>query len=396
MTGVARINDTLIGAVAAAVAAAVVDAPAHAAASTAAAALAAHLRANSAVVWQVDYVMRELHTVGNWPADHIGDPAAVTGSPIGDVFTHQRTTLLPAGASERLLVPLTCRGHRIGVLEMTGAPGHWPPLTDTALRCAQLLAPLLWEAGRDNDVQEQRRRSARLSLPAEMQWQLLPTRGLTTPQFSVYAQLEPAQLITSDLYDWSYDGTHLTLAVLDATGEGIMASQASELALTALRNARRAQLDFDNCVSLADQALHDQYSGQLEVAALIVEHNTHTHTTTYIRAGTPQLLLHHHGQLTAADPPPDPPLGAAELTPYRQHHIDLPPGGLALLVTDGVLTAPNPHGEPFGITRIEQILNTPGLPDWDIPRAITHAIRQHVGQLLPDDASILTLRPQTS
>lgn len=120
------------------------------------------------------------------------------------------------------------------------------------------------------------------------------------------------------------------------------------------------------------------------------------HTTTYIRAGTPQLLLHHHGQLTAANPPPDPPLGAAELTPYRQHHIDLPPDGLALLVTDGVLTAPNHHGEPFGITRIEQILNTPGLPDWDIPRAITHAIRQHVGELLPDDASILTLRPRTS
>ena len=389
MTGVQRINDTLIGAVAAAV----VSAPAHAAAGTAAAALAVQFQANSAVVWQVDYVMRELHTVGCWPADHVADPAAVTDSPIGDVFTHQRTTLVPAGGSEQLLIPLTCRGHRIGVLEMTGAPGHWPLLTDTVVRCAQLLAPLLWEAGRDNDVQELRRRSARLSLPAEMQWQLLPTRGLTTPQFSVYAQLEPAQLVTSDLYDWSYDGTHLTLAVLDATGEGIAASQASELALTALRNARRAQLDFDNCVSLADQALHDEYNGELEVAALILEHNTHTHTTTFVRAGSPQLLLHHRGKLTAADQPPDPPLGATELTPYRQHQVDLPVGALALLVTDGALTAPNPVGEPFGISRIEQVLNIPGLPDWDIPRSITHAIRQHVGELLPDDASILVLRP---
>ncbi len=394
MTGVARINDTLIGAVAAAVAAAVIDAPAHAAASTAAAALAAHLRANSAVVWQVDYVMRELHTVGHWPAQHIGDPAVVTGSPIGDVFTHQRTTLLPADGSERLLVPLTCRGHRIGVLDMTGAPGHWPPLTDTVLRCAQLLAPLLWEAGRDNDVQEQRRRSARLSLPAEMQWQLLPTRGLTTPQFSVYAQLEPAQLITSDLYDWSYDGTHLTLAVLDATGEGIAASQASELALTALRNARRAQLDLDNCVSLADQALHDQYSGQLEVAALILEHNTHTHTTTYIRAGTPQLLLHHQGHLSP-----------------RTHHQTRPwaPPNSPLTANTTSTSPPtgSPYWSPTEYSRPPTATEnhsaspasnkyTPELPDWDIPRAITHAIRQHVGELLPDDASILTLRPQTS
>ena len=384
-----QINDTLIGAVAAAV----LNAPAHAAADTAAAALAAQFQAPSAVVWQVDYVMREMHPVGCWPATHRPDPVAVTEGPVGDVFGHQQPTLLPGGGSERLLIPLTCRGHRIGVLALTADAGHWPQRYHTAIRCAELLAALLWEAGRDNDVQELRRRSARLSLPAEMQWQLLPARGLTTPQFSVYAQLEPAQLVTSDLYDWSYDGTHLTLAVLDATGEGIAAAQASEVALTALRNARRAQLSFTDCLSLADQALHDQYRGELEVAAVILEYNTHTHRTTVVLAGSPHLLLHDHGQLTPTDLSADPPLGAGELTQYRQHHIDIPPGGLALLITDGALTAPDPAGEPFGLHGIQQGLNTPGLPHWDIPRAITHAIREHVGDLLPDDASNLAFRP---
>ena len=315
----ARIDDAMVSAVTLAV----VGAPAYAAADSAAAALGRQFHAPTVVIWQVDYLMRELHPVSTWPAEEQIDPADVTAGGVGGVFRHQKPTLTPVDVRGRLLIPLTCRGHRIGVVELHGPPGHWASRYYTALRCVEILAPLLWEAGRDNDVQERRRRSSRLSLPAEMQWQVLPPRGLRTPEFSVYAQLEPAHLAASDLYDWSYDGATLSLAVLDATGDGVVAAQVSELAMTALRNARRAQLSFGDCVSLADQAVYDLHRGRYEVDALLIEHDPHTGQATVIQAGSPQLLLLRGGELTAVALPRDPPLGSGESTPYRQHTISL-------------------------------------------------------------------------
>ena len=144
------------------------------------------------------------------------------------MFTHQAPTLTPADVRSRLLIPLTCRGHRIGVVELHGPPGHWTLRYYTALRCVEILAPLLWEAGRDDDVQEHRRRSSRLSLPAEMQWQVLPPRGLRRRSSVCMRSWNLRHLVASDLYDWSFDSATLRLAVLDATGEGVAAAQVSE------------------------------------------------------------------------------------------------------------------------------------------------------------------------
>ena len=258
-------------------------------------------------------------------------------------------------------------------------------------RRVELLAPLLWEAGRGEDVTEQRRRSTRLSLPAEMQWQLLQARGLLVPdRFAVYTQLEPAELVSSDLFDWSYDGQKITITLMDAAGEGVTAAQNSELALTALRNARRASLSLLEAVSLADQALWDQFRGSGEVAATVLEHDLHTATTTIVSAGTPPPLIWRNG-VQPANIFADPPLGVADQTPYRRQHLKLHPGDLLLLLTDGVLHAQNSAGEAFGVQGLTQLLRNE-VPDMEIPRQVVHRVRDHVGALLPDDATCVALR----
>ena len=62
------------------------------------------------------------------------------------------------------------------------------------------------------------------------------------------------------------------------------------------------------------------------------------------------------------------------------------------MVSDGALTAQNPDGVEFGVGGIDRVLHTPRLADWDVSRAVTAATRDHVGALLPDDASVLLLR----
>ena len=153
----------------AAVAAAVVRAATFEAGDVAAAALVDALGVSWAGIWQTDYVMRRLHPIGSSPIEGARRSLDIDTTAAGQVFRTQQAIVTVTGQVEVLIIPLTSRGHRVGVVQL-GRRGAWTDsLQGRAVRCAELLAPLLWEAGRGEDVTEQRRRSTRLSLPAEMQ-----------------------------------------------------------------------------------------------------------------------------------------------------------------------------------------------------------------------------------
>ena len=48
-------------------------------------------------------------------------------------------------------------------------------------------------------------RTQRLTLAAEMQWELLPGRSRIRPSFSLAGQLEPAYAVRGDSFDWADD-----------------------------------------------------------------------------------------------------------------------------------------------------------------------------------------------
>ncbi|MEK8109545.1 hypothetical protein NKG94_43555 [Micromonospora sp. M12] len=70
------------------------------------------------------------------------------------------------------------------------------------------------------DVYRTARRTQRLTLAAEMQWDLLPGRSRIRPSFSLAGQLEPAYAVRGDSFDWSDDGQRLWLSTINGTGEG--------------------------------------------------------------------------------------------------------------------------------------------------------------------------------
>ncbi|MCE0445626.1 hypothetical protein LT493_13210 [Streptomyces tricolor] len=75
-------------------------------------------------------------------------------------------------------LPITVRGDRLGVLSVRLPAGAADP--DTVLRLGDFATALGHEvstADRDTDLYHLARRTRRLTLAAEMQWQLLPGRG---------------------------------------------------------------------------------------------------------------------------------------------------------------------------------------------------------------------------
>ena len=114
-------------------------------------------------------------------------------------------------------------------------------------------------------------RTQRLTLAAEMQWELLPGRSRIRPSFSLAGQLEPAYAVRGDSFDWAEQDGRLFLTVLNGLGEGMHAALLTALATYALRNARRAGLELADQAALADQAVFAQHRGDTHVEALLLE-----------------------------------------------------------------------------------------------------------------------------
>ncbi len=136
---------------------------------------------------------------------------------------------------------MTVRGERLGILTVRlPQPLSTPGVALDLAHAADLLGHEILVAERDTDLYQRARRTSRLTLAAEMQWQLLPARACTAAEFAIGAQLEPAYAIHGDNFDWAADADELTVAVTNGMGEGIQASLLTNLAVNALRNARRA------------------------------------------------------------------------------------------------------------------------------------------------------------
>ena len=91
-----------------------------------------------------------------------------------------------------------------------------------------------------------------LSVPSELLWQLLPPRTFASERAVVTALLEPHDQVAGDAYDYAADYTTLDLAVFDAVGHDMQSCLITAVALTAIRNGRRA--GETNLAELAERA----------------------------------------------------------------------------------------------------------------------------------------------
>ncbi|HEX6345873.1 MAG TPA: PP2C family protein-serine/threonine phosphatase [Umezawaea sp.] len=339
-----------------------------------------------------DYRLNVLQPVTRLP--HTAEPISIRTSAAGRAFTAQRTLLEPVpGDGVAAYVPVAVRGDRLGVLVVTlrEVPG------DGARRALEDLATALGHelvvAERDTDLYLRARRRERLSLAAEMQWQLLPGRGCAREEYSLGGQLEPAYTIGGDNFDWSASADHLTVTVSNGMGSGIQAALLTNLAISALRNARRAGLGLVDQACLADQAVYAQYGGAEHVATLLLRFELSTGRVGVVDAGSPHLLRLRDGRVELVPFEEQMPLGMFESTEYQEQDFHVEPGDRLVVVSDGVHTARSPRGGEYGATNLDRIIrDSRNLPAPEAARAIiTELLEYHEGTDLLDDAVVVCL-----
>ncbi|OQR61248.1 phosphatase [Streptomyces maremycinicus] len=324
------------------------------------------------------------------PAPGGTKPAPVQGSAPGRAFGSQQPYVEePAADRVRAHLPVTVRGDRLGVLSLTLPAGTRESL-DELTELAQLLGHEVVVAERDTDLYARARRRERLTLAAEMQWQLLPARSCAREEYALGAQLEPAYAIFGDNFDWEASADRLMVYVTNGMGEGIEASLLTSLGINALRNARRAGVPIENQAALADQALHAHYRGEAHLSVLLVDIELATGRMRVVDAGSPRLLLLRDRELSLVDLDAQLPLGMFEETDYVAQEFTLLPGDRLLFVSDGVHGVAAPSGESFGDNGLARAVgNACLLPAADVPAAVLRGLTGHRGRPEPDDDALV-------
>ena len=338
-----------------------------------------------------DYAMAVLLPVGGPPTGRA--PVSVHGSAAGRAFGAQEPCLEErAGGAVRAHLPVTVRGDRIGVLcaDLPDGERARQDLGELA-EIAEVLGHAVLVADRDTDVYVRARRKDRLTLAAEMQWQLLPGRSCSRPEFDLGAQLEPAYAVHGDNFDWSADDGRLTLYVTNGTGEGIEAALLTNLAVSALRNARRAGIPLADQAALADQAVYGHYRGRSHLAVLMLEFDLATGHARVVDAGSPWLLRLRAGAVEPVPLDAQLPLGMFEETDYVAQEFRVEPGDRLVFASDGVYDVVSPHGEAYGDAALARAVRAARLlPAADVPRAVLRELSGHRGTPdATDDALVM-------
>lgn len=349
--------------------------------------LSEHLGVSDVRLLLANYQLTALHAVH--------DPDTSTefdDSPAGTAFV-QQVPVLHKRADETIEInlPLSTRGDRMGVLQLAMAIPPEGQLLDELAQLATTVAFAMQAGSRHTDALERAARTQRLTLAAELQWQLLPGRGSRTPECEIAGHLEPAYQVYADLFDWSQDQDHVTLALIDGSDGRRVHILLSTLALTALRNARRAGLPVVDQACLAGQAIYAHHQGAEHVSTLLLQVDLRTSVATAVLAGSPRLFILREGRIYEPQLSEQTPLGMFEDSDYVQQQFLLHTGDRILMVSDGVHHAESPDSHRFGDAGLTQLLaDSADQCVQQVARKVIDALYEHrSGAHLDDDAVVL-------
>jgi serine phosphatase RsbU (regulator of sigma subunit) len=350
-------------------------------------------RAADAELLLADYRVAGLWPVLRRPEDP-GDPLGGESTP-ARCYGSQQPLVQQRGPSQGdlLFVPVTAWGERLGVLVL-----EFPGATDAAhldevRGAADELAVALVAADRSTDRYRLARRRQRMTMAAEMQWDMLPGRSLRRPEFLLAGQLEPAYAVCGDHFDWAVTGDRLTLTVLNGHGQGIDATILTALAVNGMRNARRSGGDLREQAELASDAVFTLHGGERHVATLLLSIQLATGQVTAIDAGSPIATRLRGGDLQPIDLDRQLPLGMFADTRYAPQSFTLEPGDRLFIVSDGIHAAA-PGGQlSYGERALAAAVRATRLqPASDAVGSVMRSLHEyHRGEDLVDDAVIVCL-----
>jgi phosphoserine phosphatase len=235
-----------------------------------------------------------------------------------------------------------------------------------------------------------------LAIARMIQQRLLPASAPPVPGYDLAGWNQPANATGGDFYDFlPLPEGRLALAVGDATGHGV----GPALMSTGCRAFARAVLSESAELAAAVPRVNHLLSADMSpghfVTAFFGVLDPQTHRLTYLSAGQGPVTVFRTDGTTVELDVHGPPLGLAPDLPFDPPGVvELHPGDLIVLLTDGFYEWANADRERFGTERMGQTIRaSSGLAAEDVIRAAYAAVTAFaLGAPQHDDLTAVVLK----
>lgn len=209
---------------------------------------------------------------------------------------------------------------------------------------------------------EKERIGAELNIATRIQASMLPSIFPPFPdreEFDIFASMQPAKEVGGDFYDFfMVDDDHLAIVIADVSGKGVPAALFMVIAKTLIKNHAQNNESPADAFTNTNAQLCETNEGQLFVTGWMGVLEISTGKFVYVNAGhNPPLLKKKGGSFEYLRSRAGFVLAGIENMRYRQNEIQLQPGDVIYLYTDGVTEATDIYNELYGEDRLQQTMN---------------------------------------
>ncbi len=303
------------------------------------------------------------------------------------------------GIHSLLLAPLITRGEIVGALivDQGARPRRFSAHEiEVVMGIANQAAVAIESARLGQSAEEKKRLDYELRLARQIQKSFLPDECPVISGYQICSLWQTAREVSGDFYDFvSLHGGRLGITIADVSDKGMAAAMFMALSRTILRTMAIGKPTARETVERANDLILADARSDMFVTVFYAILDPNAHRLSYVNAGhNPPLFyradrkelttLKQHGLA----------LGVMEGIVLEEHAIQLAPGDLILMYTDGVTDAINSREEEFGAERLADLvsanahLSVEGLVD-----EITRALTEYAGEGVRfDDVTMIALK----
>ncbi len=308
--------------------------------------------------------------------------------------------LLP-GARHLLAVPVEIDGSPRGLLVVgdkesrSGVGPFGVKDRRMALLFANQAAIALENAKLHRLALEKERLEREMELASEIQKQILPKSLPKLEGYEIAGWYRPARQVGGDYYTFLDLGPgRLGLVVADVTGKGMPAA----LLVSTVHSAARLLLDRvgpgPEFMALLNKHICESSKSNKFITFFFAWIDIASQTLSWVSAGhNPGFLLRQSGELELLSSS-GVPLGLLPQATYGASSIQIEPGDLVCLYSDGITECEAPDDEQFGEERLEALLREEGKKDLeDVLRTIDQKMVDFAAERPQgDDQTVVLLR----
>ena len=190
---------------------------------------------------------------------------------------------------------------------------------------------------------------------ALIQQSLLPSSPPQIAGYEIAAQSYPAEAVGGDFFDFTvFENDVFSVAVGDASGHGLPAALMVRDVVTGLRMGVEKEMKMAESLQKLNRVIHRSAFSSSFVSLFYGEIESNGNIF-YVNAGHPPPLLVCNSKISQLNST-GVILGAAFEISLHRASINIEPGAVLVMYSDGLIERFNPDEEDFGLARLENIV----------------------------------------